>query len=73
MSKTFTKDEVSTKVEEAGAKGEIKGTKVASKRAVDQLKDEIERTKSSDLGKAEKKAAVAALQNAIAKIKSPID
>lgn len=72
MAKTFTKDEVNAKVEEAGAKGEVKGAKVATKNAVQQLNDEIARVKASDLGKAEKRAAIDALKSAVAKVKAPV-
>jgi hypothetical protein len=71
MAKTFTKDEVADKVDEALAKGEEKGRKAGTKHAVDQLKAEIGRVKQSDLGKAEQKAAINALKAAAAAVKSP--
>lgn len=47
-------------------------TKTEAKRAQDQLKAEIDRVNASDLGKTEKKAAIAALKNVGAGLKSPI-
>lgn len=71
MAKSYTKEEVSAKVETASASAEVKGVKSATKHSVTQLKAEIERTKASDLGKSEKKAAIAALKNSIQAINSP--
>lgn len=72
MAKTFTKDEVKDLESAAQAKGEAKGQKAGTKNAVDQLKAEIDRVKASDLGKTEKKAAIASLQAALSAVKSPI-
>lgn len=72
MAKTFTKEEVKDLEAAAQAKGEAKGQKAGTKNAADQLKAEIDRVKASDLGKAEKKAAIAHLQSALSAVKSPI-
>lgn len=45
--------------------------KDTTKNAVDQVKAEIERIKSSDLSKAEQKAALTALKNVQQSIKAP--
>jgi hypothetical protein len=45
-------------------------TKSAQKSAQDQLKAEIDRVKASDLSKPEQKAAIAALKNVSAGLKS---
>ena len=72
MAKTFAKEDVKAAEQAAQSKGEVKGQKAGTKNAVDQLKAEIDRVKASDLGKTEKKAAIASLQAALAAIKSPI-
>ncbi|QKW95616.1 hypothetical protein AXL3_63 [Stenotrophomonas phage vB_SmaS-AXL_3] len=72
MAKTFTKEDVATAKTEGQTAGEAKGAKAATKNAVEQLKAEIDRVKASDLSKPEQKAAIAALKNAQAAIKSPI-
>lgn len=72
MAKTYTKEDVKELESVAQAKGEVKGQKAGTKNAIDRLKAEIDRVKASDLGKAEKRAAIAALQNALSAVKSPI-
>lgn len=68
MAKTITNEDVAKAEEKAAGKA----TKTATKNAGDQVKAEIERVKASDLGKAEKKAALAHLKNVQAALKSPI-
>lgn len=72
MAKTFTKEDLANAVAAAKDKGYNQGAKAAAKNAVDQLKAEIDRVKQSDLSKTEQKAAIAALKNAAAAVKSPV-
>ena len=68
MAKALTNEDV----EKATSKATDKATKTATKNAGDQVKAEIERVKASDLGKSEKKAAIAHLKNVQSALKSPI-
>lgn len=70
--KTFTKEDVTAATAKAAATAEAKTTKVVTKTAQEQLKAEIDRVKQSDLSKPEQKAAIAALKNVQASLKSPI-
>lgn len=72
MAKVITKEDLANATATAKDKGYTQGAKAATKNAVDQLKAEIARVKQSDLSKAEQKAAIAALKNAAAAVKSPI-
>lgn len=72
MAKQLTNEDVATAASKAASKAEAKGTKTAMKSATDKVKAQIDRVKASDLGKAEKKAAVAALQATLVDLKTPL-
>lgn len=68
MAKQLTNEDVQKAEEKAAGKA----TKAATKSAAAQVAAEMDRVKQSDLGKTEKKAALAHLKNVAAAIKSPI-
>lgn len=68
MAKELTSEDVAR----AEAKAAGVATKGVTKSVNAQLKAEMDRVKASDLGKTEKKAALATLKNVQAALKSPI-
>ena len=68
MAKTLTNEDV----QKAETRASTKATKTATKAAGDQVKAEMDRVKASDLGPAERKAALASLKRVQSSLKSPI-